>query len=128
MSASDPNVSHPASGGPAPDQAAGSPAAPGSVPATREAEPTHAPHRTRVSATWVGISIAVLVLILLIVFIAQNGRSVKISFLWLDGSFPLGLGLLVAAVAGALIVIVTGSARIVQLRQAVRGRRKRRRR
>jgi putative membrane protein len=102
------------------DDTTADPAAAGTTPATREPSAAKPPRRTRAGATWVGISIAVLVMILLIVFIAQNTHKAKISFLWLDGSFPVGLALLVAAVAGALIAIISGSTRILQLRQSVR--------
>jgi uncharacterized integral membrane protein len=56
---------------------------------------------------------ALVLLILMLVFIFQNLHNVKISFFTASGSFPLALALLLAAVAGALIV---------QLRRTVRRR------
>jgi len=47
----------------------------------------------------------------------QNTRSVEVSFLWLHGSVPLALALLVASVGTAIAVIVVGAARITQLRR-----------
>ncbi|MGI8903230.1 MAG: lipopolysaccharide assembly protein LapA domain-containing protein [Solirubrobacteraceae bacterium] len=64
-----------------------------------------------------------LFLILLIIFIAENSRSVTVSFLGTNGHLALGLALLIAAVAGALILLLIGSTRIIQLRLAVRRQR-----
>ena len=75
------------------------------------------PPRTRISATWFGVCAAALTLTVLIVFMLQNTRSVEVSFLWLHGSVPLALALLVASVGTAIAVIVVGAARITQLRR-----------
>ncbi len=56
-------------------------------------------------------------LILLLVFILENTESVTINFLGASGRLGLGLALLAAAVAGALIVAILGVARIAQLRK-----------
>jgi uncharacterized integral membrane protein len=63
-------------------------------------------------------------LILLIIFIAENSRSVTVSFLGAGGHISLALALLIAAVVGAAVTLLVGSARILQLRRQVRrGRR-----
>jgi uncharacterized integral membrane protein len=63
-------------------------------------------------------------LILLIIFIAENSRSVTVSFLGAGGRISLALALLIAAVVGAAVTLLVGSARILQLRRQVRrGRR-----
>ena len=66
---------------------------------------------------WVSVCAAVLIAILLIIFLAQNTRTVAVHFLGLSGSTSLALMLLIAAVAGALITVIAGSARIIQLRR-----------
>jgi uncharacterized integral membrane protein len=66
---------------------------------------------------WVSVCAAVLLAILLIIFLAQNTRTVAVHFLGLSGSTSLALMLLIAAVAGALITVIAGSARIIQLRR-----------
>ena len=76
--------------------------------------------RTRASSVWVALTIGVLFLILLIDFIAQNNRRVPIHFFTASGHASLALALLVAAVAGAAIVLLAGAARILQLRLAAR--------
>ena len=79
--------------------------------------------RTRWSAAWVGICAAALVSVALIVFMLQNTRSVEVSFLWLHGTLPLALALLIAAVGSAILTMVVGTARITQLHRLVgRGR------
>lgn len=75
--------------------------------------------RTRISAAWMGVCAAALALIVLIIFIAQNTRRVQVSFLWLDGTVPLALALLIAAVASAVVAAIIGTARITQLRRRI---------
>jgi len=82
--------------------------------------PTHKTPRTRTGRLWFGICAAATTLVVLIVFMAQNTRSVEVSFLWMHGSLPLALGLLIAAVGTAIVVMVVGTARITQLRRHTR--------
>jgi len=70
-----------------------------------------------------GICAAALVSVALIVFMLQNTRSVEVSFLWLHGTLPLALALLIAAVGSAILTMVAGTARISQLRRLARRRR-----
>jgi uncharacterized integral membrane protein len=92
-------------------------------------ERTHAPARsgepplrTRAGLAWVAVCTAVLVAVALLVFIVQNTQTVHVSFLWLDGDTSLAVAALVSAVAGAVVTLVFGTARIVQLRRAVKRR------
>jgi uncharacterized integral membrane protein len=64
-----------------------------------------------------------IVLILLLVFILENTQSVKISYFGASGHLALGVALLIAAIGGALLVGIVGTARILQLRHHVRRRR-----
>jgi uncharacterized integral membrane protein len=57
-----------------------------------------------------------LVLVLLLVFILQNTRTVKISYFTATGTMPLGVALLLAAIAGVPLSGVVASLRIWQLR------------
>jgi uncharacterized integral membrane protein len=81
---------------------------------------TDAAAHTRVSASWTAVVAAVFVLILLVVFIAQNTQQSTVKFLWAHGKAPTSVMLLIAAIAGALIVIIVGVARIVQLRRTAK--------
>jgi uncharacterized integral membrane protein len=87
------------------------------------APPEPAPSTTRRSRTgglWVGLILSAIALLLLLVFILQNGAPVQISFFAFDGVLPLGVALLLAAIAGILLVTIPGSLRILQLRRAAR--------
>jgi uncharacterized integral membrane protein len=91
---------------------------------SREHEPVKA-KRTRISAAMVAVTIAVIFLVLLIDFIAQNSRSVPVYFLGANGHVSEAVALLASAVAGAVLVLAVGLARITQLR--ITGRRHNRR-
>jgi uncharacterized integral membrane protein len=73
--------------------------------------------RTRTSATFKSLIAGAVVLVLLLVFILENTQRVKVTYFGASGHLPLGVALLLAAVAGALIVGIVGSARILQLRK-----------
>jgi uncharacterized integral membrane protein len=76
--------------------------------------------RTRTGTAWVGACVAAVGVLALIIFIAQNVHSVEVSFVTLHGRFPLAVALLAAALAGSVITLMLGSARIVQLRRTAR--------
>ena len=59
----------------------------------------------------------------LIVLMLQNTRSVEVTFLWMHGTLPLALALLIAAVGAATLVMVFGVGRVTQLRLLARRRR-----
>jgi uncharacterized integral membrane protein len=84
------------------------------------AQPDATVGRTRMSGLYVGLIFSALVLILLLVFILQNLHSVEINFLGLSGQLPTGVALLLAAIAGVLLVAIPGTGRILQLRRAAR--------
>jgi uncharacterized integral membrane protein len=96
------------------------------APTRHEPDPTQRARRTRTGATWTALAIAALLLIVLLIFIAENTKTVTISFLGADLHAPLGVALLVAAVAGALLTLLVGTARIIQLRLALRRARRQR--
>ncbi len=75
---------------------------------------------TRVSAWWIGLIVAALLLIALLIFIGQNSRSVTVHYLGLHGHVSLAIALLLSAVAGVLLVAIPGTARIIQLRRALK--------
>jgi uncharacterized integral membrane protein len=93
---------------------------PSIVVQTPDASSHMAPRTTRTAAAWFSICLAALLLVILIVFMLQNTRTVEISFLWLHGSVPLALGLLVASVGTAVATMIVGVARITQLRRQSR--------
>ena len=73
-----------------------------------------------ISGVWIGLVAAGVFLILLIIFIAQNLNDAPIHFLGLNGQVSIGLALLLAGVCGLIIAAVPASARIWQLRKALK--------
>jgi len=86
-------------------------------------EPRQPVHTTRTGRLWVAACVAALITVALIVFMIQNTHTVTVSFLGMTGSTSLALMLLIAAVGGIVLTLLLGSARIIQLRHAVRRRR-----
>ena len=76
--------------------------------------------RSRTSGVWAAVVVLAIVLLLLVIFIAQNTQTVKVSFLGFDGEAPLAVCLLIATAAGIVLTAVAGSLRIFQLRRRVR--------
>ena len=95
-------------------EVAGSPAS--SRVETVSAAPSTPAGRTRLSGVWVSVIVGVVVFVFLLVFILQNTKSVKVSFLTVSGSMPLGVALLLAAIGGVLLAGLVASLRIWQLR------------
>ncbi|OUC76947.1 LapA family protein [Gordonia lacunae] len=114
------------------EQPAGSPAPAAGHPPTPEQHSTEPDHRdrlrrtvadvehTRTRATWFGVVIGAIILVLLLVFIVQNLGSQTIELLFWEVNLPLGVSLLIAAIAGALIVALVGGLRMMQLRRALK--------
>jgi len=75
------------------------------------------PRRTRTSVAFNALLASLVVLILLLVFILENTQRVKISYFGATGHLPLGVAILLAAVAGGLLVALVGAGRILQLRR-----------
>jgi uncharacterized integral membrane protein len=76
--------------------------------------------RSRTGILWTGLILSALVLLFLLIFILQNSTPVQINFLGLSGTLPVGVALLLAAIAGILLVAIPGSIRILQLRSAAK--------
>lgn len=66
------------------------------------------------------LAVGVLITIGVCLFVVQNMHSVRLSFLVFHGRLPIGIGMLLSAVGGALVVVIPGSVRIVQLRRIAR--------
>ncbi len=111
---------------PEPTSPSNSAPAAGGAGATNTPEPrpgatdTRSIKRTRTAGAWLGLIVGALILILLLVFILQNSKSQEVSILFWSFNLPLGVSMLFAAIAGALIMALAGGARILQLRKAYR--------
>lgn len=78
----------------------------------------------RLGSAWVGLVLGALVTVLLLIFIAQNTAATEVQYLGLHFSLPLGVLILFAAIAGALIMALFAGFRILQLRMRARKARK----
>ena len=67
-----------------------------------------------------GLIASVALLIVVMIFIIQNAHAVNISFLGAHLRLSLAVALLLAAIAGALVMAAIGTARITQLRRIMR--------
>src|SRR5260370_40427677 len=88
------------------------------------ADGQHAVRRTRMGGAWVAAALFAVVLLLLLIFILENGQKVDIAYFGAHGHLPLGVALLLAAVLGVLLVVIPGTARIIQLRITARPHRR----
>ena len=86
--------------------------------------PQHTMTPTRISMVWTMVGIGAALLLAILVFILQNGQRVQVRFLMVDGTIPLGVGLMFAALLGALLVLTAGAARVLQLRRVARRHRR----
>ena len=101
----------------APD-AASAPTVPVPSPPTPNGVTGVGPSRT--SGLRTSLILSAVVLLILLVFILQNLEPVDITFLGMSGSLPTGVALLLAAIAGVLLVAIPGTVQILQLRRAAR--------
>jgi uncharacterized integral membrane protein len=75
---------------------------------------------TRISGIRMGLIAGFAVLILVVIFVIQNPAAVNISFLGAHLRVSLAVAILLAAIAGALVMTAAGTARIAQLRHGIR--------
>ena len=80
---------------------------------------------TRIARIRMGLLAGIGALILLVIFIVQNAHAVHITFFGAHASVSLAALLLVAAIAGALVMAAAGTARITQMRRTARQTRRR---
>ncbi len=91
-------------------------------PAPRPPEPGRM--RTRISGMRTSLIAGFAGLIIVMIFIIQNASAVNISFLGAHLRLSLAVALLLATIAGALLMAAAGTARITQLRQVIRSDRR----
>jgi putative membrane protein len=109
-------------------------APPASAPAPASATPAQAasagptPRRgslgSRVGTARTAMIAGALVLVVVLIFIIENAHAVTITFFGAHLRISLAVALLLAAVAGALIMAAAGTARITQLRMTMRRNRR----
>lgn len=75
---------------------------------------------TRAGALWTALAGGFVVLILLLVFVMQNTDTTTIYMFGWAWQLPVGVALLLAAIAGGLLTFLVGTVRILQLRRAAK--------
>lgn len=86
-------------------------------------EPKQKPTKVKSSpagAMWAGLIVSALLLILLLVFILQNQQAAELNLFAWSWNFPIGVGMLFAAILGALITAMVGGLRMLDLRRQVK--------
>ncbi len=76
--------------------------------------------RTRTGSVFIASGVGLVVALLMIVFILQNTQRQAFEFLWIDFTLPAGVAVLLAAIAGGLVVASLGFLRVLQLRRETR--------
>jgi putative membrane protein len=96
--------------------------APQAPPSASSPPPTPQRRRlhTRTSGIRIGLIAGFAILILVVIFVIQNPAAVNISFLGAHLRVSLAVAILLAAIAGALVMTAAGTARIAQLRHGIR--------
>ncbi|ALC06206.1 hypothetical protein CDES_09070 [Corynebacterium deserti GIMN1.010] len=89
-----------------------------------ESKPEVAPKSTVAGGTWVALIIGAILLIVLLVFIMQNQTNVELNLFMWSFQFPAGVGFLLAAITGALIMALVGGVRMFEYRRQLRKIRK----
>lgn len=87
-------------------------------------EPVDAKKSSTTAGLWLALILGALLLILLLVFVVQNNTPADFQYFQWSFSLPLGVAMLVAAVAGALIMAAVGSVRMMQMSWQLRKYRK----
>lgn len=92
------------------------------IPHPAVSQPSNKVRSSVAGSTWVALIVGLLLLIFLLVFIIQNQDNVQLQLFGLSVTFPIGAGMLIAAIIGALIMALVGGVRIIQLRRQVTDR------
>ena len=83
------------------------------------ATPAHPVKGSFAGGTWIALIAGALLLIVLLVFIMQNQNQVDLVLFAWNFRFPAGIGFLLAAIGGALIMALVGGVRMFQLRRQI---------
>lgn len=83
----------------------------------RHRRPAAEPRRSAgVSAgVWIALILGAVILVLLLIFIIQNNVTAQFQYFGWEFSLPLGVAMLLAAIAGILVAGLAGSVRIAVL-------------
>lgn len=74
---------------------------------------------TRAGRAWLAILPGMVALAVGLVFVFQNTQRARVSFFTASGDVPLAVALFAAFALGAVVVLLLGSIRILQLRKTI---------
>ena len=109
---------------PSPNGDAPAPAPAPAQPASAVPTPRRGSLGSRIGTARTALIAGALVLIVMLIFIIENAHAVTITFFGAHLRISLAVALLLAAIAGALIMAAAGTARITQLRMTMRRNRR----
>lgn len=78
----------------------------------------------RTAGVWIALILGAIVLVALLIFVIQNNVSAQFQYFGAEFSLPLGVAMLLAAIAGALVMALVGSVRMIQMSLTIRKQRK----
>ncbi|MEJ5919621.1 MULTISPECIES: LapA family protein [unclassified Corynebacterium] len=81
--------------------------------------------RSFASGAWAALIVGAFLLIMLLIFIMQNQQATELNLFSWTWNFPVGIGMLLSAIAGALIMAIFGGWRMFELRRQVKKANKR---
>ncbi|MFC7457265.1 lipopolysaccharide assembly protein LapA domain-containing protein [Brachybacterium sp. GCM10030267] len=73
---------------------------------------------------WIALILGAIVLVLLLIFVIQNSETAAFEYFNAQFDLPLGVAMLLAAIAGALVMALVGSVRMIQMSWTIRRLRK----
>ena len=73
---------------------------------------------------WISLILGAIVLVLLLIFVIQNNQTAGFEYFSAQFDLPLGVAMLLAAIAGALVMALVGSVRMIQMGWTIRKLRK----
>ena len=115
-----PEATRPADTAPTDRRAAERPAA--QDPAQQKDEVPSSGGKT--ATTWIALILGAIVLVLLLIFVIQNNQTAGFEYFSAQFDLPLGVAMLLAAIAGALVMALVGSMRMIQMSWTIRKLRK----
>ena len=78
----------------------------------------------KTAGMWIGLILGAIILVLLLIFVIQNNNTAAFQYFGAEFDLPLGVAMLLAAIAGALVMALVGSVRMIQMSWTIRRMRK----
>ncbi|MDN5820511.1 MAG: lipopolysaccharide assembly protein LapA domain-containing protein, partial [Brachybacterium sp.] len=78
----------------------------------------------KTAGMWIGLILGAIILVMLLIFVIQNNVTAGFQYFGTEFDLPLGVAMLLAAIAGALVMALVGSVRMIQMSWTIRKLRK----